>query len=250
MRVQKLLKAFVPYGLLCLRSRLFYTHSASVPFDTAETIERRIREIRAEHGYVGLHMGCGPNNRSPGYLNCDIKDGDFRVDGTKPLPIPSDSLDYVYSEHFIEHITAEEALVFIEESLRVLKKGGIFRCLTPDLGLLLDIADNGRPDVLEKLRHRLLDGWLAEDGDCIAPPEISAELAPVWDARDDILHVFMHNHNHRYLWSAPHLLRLLEHVGFVEGQVQPYGVSRDERVCMDPEDRWGREWTSVVEACK
>ncbi len=243
--VKRLLKAITPYGFIYLSNKRKSKRPAK---NIQEQIEKRMQEIRQQHRYVGLHMGCGPIWRA-GYLNCDLEGGEFNIDATKPLPIPDDSLDYVYSEHFIEHLAFDEALFFIKESFRVLKKGGIFRSLTPDLSLLLSIADN-HLELATKIRQRIVEGVFSEDGVCIQNPRVSPEQAALWDHRDDIIHNFMRDWDHKYLWSAHHLAKAAEHVGFREVEVLPYGVSRDDRACLDPKDRWGWEWTSVVEARK
>ncbi len=56
-----------------------------------------------------LHVGCG-NNRLPGWLNYDKG-----VDIRRPLPFPDDSMDFVFAEHVVEHITAREAWRFLRE---------------------------------------------------------------------------------------------------------------------------------------
>lgn len=49
-----------------------------------------------------------------------------------PLPWPDDSADYIYSSHFIEHITHAEARVFLRECHRILKPGGVLRIIWPE----------------------------------------------------------------------------------------------------------------------
>ncbi len=58
------------------------------------------------------------------YLNWNLK---------KLLPFQNDSVDYIYSEHFVEHLEYEDALKFFKESIRILGKGGIIRISVPDL---------------------------------------------------------------------------------------------------------------------
>jgi SAM-dependent methyltransferase len=207
-----------------------------------------MKEIHRQYGYVGLHMGCGPL-RYPAYLNCDIDGGEFYVDATRPFPMRDSCLDYVYSEHLIEHLPYDGALSFLKESFRVLRQGGIFRCLMPDFSLLLKVADS-QPELAGKIEKRRTEGAFSEDGVQLFGPRISAEQALLWDNRDDICNGLMRDWGHKYLWSASHLARAAEYVGLREVQVLPFGVSSDDRICLELEDRWGREWTSVVEARK
>ena len=44
-------------------------------------------------------------------------------------------MDWVFSEHFIEHIEPQQAIAWLAEVRRVLRPGGIARISTPDLAL-------------------------------------------------------------------------------------------------------------------
>lgn len=56
-------------------------------------------------------------------------------DVTKGLPFAPQSLDFVYAEHFIEHISPVEAIAWLKEVKRALRPGGLLRLTTPDLRL-------------------------------------------------------------------------------------------------------------------
>lgn len=72
-----------------------------------------------------LHFGCGQNFLE-GWENHDIE-----VDISKPLSYNSNSVDFIYTEHVIEHLTVKGAWNFFEESYRILKPGGVFRAVFP-----------------------------------------------------------------------------------------------------------------------
>ncbi len=48
---------------------------------------------------------------------------------------PDDSFDFIYSEHFFEHLFEDEALVLLHECCRLLKPGGVIRTVVPDADL-------------------------------------------------------------------------------------------------------------------
>lgn len=85
-----------------------------------------------------LHLGCGPHIK-PGWQNLDLEPGfgGIRFDLTRPLPHGDNSADVIFSEHFIEHLTREQAVRFLKECYRVLKPGGTLRLTTPDLLVLV-----------------------------------------------------------------------------------------------------------------
>lgn len=49
------------------------------------------------------------------------------------IPLVSNSADYVYFSHFLEHLNKVEVVPFLKEVKRVLKKGGVVRISVPDL---------------------------------------------------------------------------------------------------------------------
>jgi hypothetical protein len=73
-----------------------------------------------------LHLGCG-DNVLPGWLNSDYyprSDSVLHLDATAPLPLPDASLDYVFSEHMIEHLSSADGMRMLRECHRVLRPGG------------------------------------------------------------------------------------------------------------------------------
>jgi len=49
------------------------------------------------------------------------------------LPLPDDSVELVYSSHFLEHIPRDMVTHFLGECLRILHPGGVLRLAVPDL---------------------------------------------------------------------------------------------------------------------
>jgi predicted SAM-dependent methyltransferase len=81
-----------------------------------------------------LHLGSGGVNLT-GWLNVDLdaSNADLHLDLRAKLPFEDQSVTHIYSEHFIEHITREEALSLLKECHRVLKNDGVLRLSTPNL---------------------------------------------------------------------------------------------------------------------
>ena len=65
---------------------------------------------------------------------------DLVHDATLPLPFEDNSVDFIFSEHFIEHLNGSEVLNFLKESYRVLKTGGVIRTSTFDIDEIIDIC--------------------------------------------------------------------------------------------------------------
>lgn len=114
------------------------------------------REVFDQLGMRGINCGCGRFLR-PDCLNVDqleMADGAgntpqkgrlarVQIDGEtlyymrhdleKAFPLPDAAFDWGYSEHFIEHISPEQAIDWLAEMRRIIKPSGLLRLTTPDL---------------------------------------------------------------------------------------------------------------------
>jgi predicted SAM-dependent methyltransferase len=57
----------------------------------------------------------------------------IQLDATRPLPFTDAAFEWVYAEHFIEHISLKDGIAWLKEVRRVLQPGGFARITTPDL---------------------------------------------------------------------------------------------------------------------
>jgi predicted SAM-dependent methyltransferase len=114
-------------------------------------------------GVIAINLGCGLSV-APGWVNLDnspngrlakyprlrralwkfgvLSDHHYSVpwpssielrDLRKPLPYPDSSVDYVYTSHFLEHLSRKDGSRLIGEVFRVLKPRGLARTVVPDL---------------------------------------------------------------------------------------------------------------------
>ncbi len=74
----------------------------------------------------------------------------------RPFPLPSESFDFVYCAHMLEHLELVHAAFCAREVYRVLRKGGTFRVAVPDLDELIRRYDPWKPDEF------LIDFWEAD----------------------------------------------------------------------------------------
>jgi predicted SAM-dependent methyltransferase len=81
-----------------------------------------------------LDIGCGESKKE-GAIGIDLRkmvSVDIVADA-RLLLFRDDSFNYVYSSHLIEHFSHREVKTVLTEWVRVLKKGGTFEILCPDL---------------------------------------------------------------------------------------------------------------------
>ncbi len=98
-----------------------------------------------------LNIACGSRYHKD-WVNIDFHpDSNLvkKVNILKGLPFSNDSFDAVYSSHFIEHLSKNNAIYVLKEAIRVLKEDGIIRIVVPDLENICREYIN----VLEKARQ-------------------------------------------------------------------------------------------------
>ena len=129
-----------------------------------------------------LHLGCG-RNMIGGWINTDLNmvkfpSGPKHLDVTDKFSIrekrkdgiiiDDNSIDYIFSEHLIEHLIYQEGKFMLEECFRVLKVGGKIRISTPDLKFLIDIYTDDKTDLQKRyidysVNHRAYDISIGTD---------------------------------------------------------------------------------------
>ena len=95
------------------------------------------------NGIKKVQVGCGPHNIMADWWNVDIRPFpgiDQVMDVTKPWPF--NGLEYVYGEHFLEHLSLEGAIAFLNNVWKSLKLGGVIRLSTPSLEWVLSTHFN------------------------------------------------------------------------------------------------------------
>jgi predicted SAM-dependent methyltransferase len=94
-----------------------------------------------------LRFGAGRHS-DQGWLSTDLVPLSKKIvfmDGRKPLPLPSDSFDFVVCEHMIEHVDVLTGRQLIGEFRRILRVGGVLRIATPDFGRLVGFVSSSEP---------------------------------------------------------------------------------------------------------
>jgi predicted SAM-dependent methyltransferase len=163
-----------------------------------------------------LQIG-GGGNPLKGWLNTDIlpnhKDVIF-LDAREELPFESDSLDYIFCEHMIEHISYHDGLIMLSECFRVLKKNGKIRIATPNLKVFLDLFSEKKSDDQNQYMEWILKNWLNRQG--------INEKNPVFN-----LNLVMHAWGHEFIYDDKTLMELLTKANFRDFLIHKSGESDD-----------------------
>lgn len=112
----------------------------------------------------------------------------------KRFPFCADSFDAVYCCHMLEHLTPIQARHMFSEVARVLKPGGIFRVVVPDLERAVSLYDPSDPD-------RFLDAMYEHVGGSS-------------------------KNSHKWMYTRASLKVFFERQGFVEVRDCPYRAGR------------------------
>jgi SAM-dependent methyltransferase len=148
-------------------------------FDTVELLQHEppfAATVLAQLGMHGIHCGCGRHLR-PGWLNTDRLHFHGRLDGNEverdriarledslyylehdsrqPYPCADASFRWAYSEHFIEHLDPDQAVVWLAELRRILQPGGHLRLSTPDLRRYMSGYANPEDGFFAEHRRRI-----------------------------------------------------------------------------------------------
>lgn len=112
---------------------------------------------------LNLNIGSG-TNRIQGYLSVDLytPEADMGLDCSKPLPFDAESVDNIYTSHFIEHLSRQEWMSVYPSWCYVLKPGGSIEIRCPDIVKVCQMmVDNPR----DERNHQILFGLQHTEGE-------------------------------------------------------------------------------------
>lgn len=79
-----------------------------------------------------IHFGSGSDIKD-GFINVDFNSrADIFLDVRNKLNIPDNTIEYIYSSHFIEHLEHDDLIAHLCECHRILKPRGVVRLGVPD----------------------------------------------------------------------------------------------------------------------
>lgn len=152
-----------------------------------------------------IQFGSGPNLLD-GWVNLQEHDGDI----TKPLNFADNSVDFVFTEHCVEHVTPLQGFRFFKECRRILKPGGVLRVIVPDVKSIWEKCDD---DYINFVGGEMSKWWPAAG--LTTPDHCSREIA---------FETILCCHGHRAAYTPDLLLTFLRAAGFQAEQVH-YGRS-------------------------
>lgn len=134
-------------------------------------------------------------------LNTTFPSNVLYGDIIKGLPIDSNSCNGLYCSHTLEHLSLQDFRLALRNSYKVLKKGGIFRCVVPDLEFLArsyirDLDNGNNLSSLNFINNTLLGIKERQRG-----------------LRGFLISFFGNSH-HLWMWDSKSLSEELKNAGF------------------------------------
>ena len=150
---------------------------------------------------IKLNLGCG-NAMKKGFINIDLlKNADLRLDLRKNLPFKENSVDFVFSEHFLEHLDYLDTTVIccLKDYYRILKNGGKIRLSVPDIEKIIKAYINKDMEYLED----------------ITPIENQLPHSKKYATKIDYINYFVYQYGeHKYSYDYEKLNLLLKIIGY------------------------------------
>jgi predicted SAM-dependent methyltransferase len=195
--------------------------------------QRRLRSrdrerLREFAGRTDLRLNVGSSDHHlDGWISIDIRpdENTFAMDATRPWPFVTGSAEAINSEHFIEHVSVEEAAAYFREAFRVLRPGGLIRTCTPDL-------------------RGIAEAYLAAD-----EAKLEIHRSHGYAARDhgDMVNNYVYSWDHRHIHDFKSLRQLLEAAGFE--RVEQASFNRSSHELLDGIDRHDPEGLESTILC-
>tara|TARA_A200000113_G_scaffold225927_1_gene248787 strand:+ start:4598 stop:5257 length:660 start_codon:yes stop_codon:yes gene_type:complete len=147
-------------------------------------------------------------------------------DIVKGLPLESGSVKGLFASHVIEHLSYQDAKTCLKNSFDLLKPGGCFRLIVPDLAFFIDKYQKG---ILSQRvdKHSVAFEFNFHSG--FGRKESSVGFV------NRILSAFS-NSAHLWMWDFQSLKTELQDAGFVDVETFEQGISEDEMFLLPERD--------------
>lgn len=182
---------------------------------TPKMINKLAKSVRGSKHPRMLNVGCGTDYKE-GWINIDnnsddnIEKLDLSHDLRNPLPYKDNTVDYIFNEHFFEHLTVEEGQGAMKEFMRVLIPGGVMRIAMPDLAQAVEAYCDTKWKDREFMKKFDLD---------------------FVQTRAELLNMNFRWWGHQWLYDWEELERRLKQAGYTKIKQCEYHISDHPHLC-------------------
>lgn len=172
-------------------------------------------------------------------------------DITKKLKLPNGSFEVIFLEHVFEHIGFIEAIFFLKEAKRILRKNGTIRIVAPFLEKIIsvDLKDGNKKNKIY-IKNALIN---------LTYPDIDKHLKSIGlkgveeDPNTFLFNGLFRENSHKFIWSAKLLQSVMKALGFKEVMIFQPGVGHNKEYSIERKQRGiytGTDWQIDIKGKK
>lgn len=170
-----------------------------------------IKRILDSNKPIKLEIGSGKRSGMEDWVFLDLynKTADLRLDASKTLLFPDNSISKIYVSHLLEHFTPHQIRSMIKECYRIIKPGGAMSVSVPNAEIYLDAYNKSSQLPLDMYCKYDLTGL-------------------TYKARIDYVNyiAYMGGHHH-YMFDKESLTIFLSEAGFKNIRIRGFDESLD-----------------------
>ena len=164
-----------------------------------------------------LNLGSGPVKSPNQLFNVDLFGADINFDLTKQFPFKDNSIEFIYTSHFLEHLSFNELNNLLSECYRVLKPDSKISIVVPNARLYINAYVNNDPFLSYQ---DMFEGGKVETGSSL----------------DQINYIAYLGGDHKHMFDIESLLRILNNHGFKDSRERDFDSTYDKE---------GRDFESI-----
>ncbi|MEZ4958753.1 MAG: hypothetical protein R2830_02930 [Saprospiraceae bacterium] len=191
-----------------------------------------LKKLRTTDLPLKINFGCGPLAH-PGWVNVDYikSENTYYYDLRDKLPLKGGIASNIHCEHFMEHLTQEDAIQFMKECFRLLQPGGLFRIIVPDA-------------------EKYIKAYAKNDDDYFSHLSKLGNAAHPFRTKIEIINqMFRMGGDHLFAWDFETMSLYLKEAGF--SKVKRSGFREiPANICIDGQDEWRTHESLYVVAYK
>ncbi len=170
-----------------------------------------VRRLLQSGQPISLELGSGNKKGTNGWTTIDVApDCDIYQNLANGIPFPNATVQNIYSSHFFEHLTFQQAQQMLNECLRVMVPGGKFSICVPNARIYLEAYFKELP--LDRTQF--------------------LQYEPAYNRTtkiDYVNYIAYMNEDHKYMFDEENLVHLLEQRGFREVRLRAFNPALDRK---------------------
>ncbi len=175
-----------------------------------------------------INLGSGPYKGEQGWTNIDCIGGaDIKADLTNGIPFDSNTIESIYSSHFLEHLYYPEICKLLLEAFRVIIPGGKISICVPNAKLFIQSYMNNdlKAVCFQSGEIMRVPSFIIMPGESIYPEA----LIKTGSSIDWVNYIAYSNSEHKYMFDEENLISHLRRAGFKKACLRKFDPKLDNK---------------------